>query len=69
MVYVHRDPMIEAGILDLVMRERRKANSEMDWKNRLRGYGYTLQENAGGVFVATLPHGVEVCQLPQGTLH
>jgi len=67
MVYVHRDPTVEAGVLALVMRERRHAASTRDWKNTLKSYGYGLQKTAKGAFVTTLPHGVEICRLPDGT--
>lgn len=66
MVYVHRDPTIEAGVLSLVLRERQKATSPGDWTYRLRNYGYGLSRTARGVYVTTLPHGVEVCRLPDG---
>ena len=66
MVYVHRDPTVEAGVLALVLRERRRAASLHEWKDALKTYGYGLSETAQGVFVTTLPHGVEVCRLPTG---
>lgn len=66
MVYVHSDPIVEAGVLSLVMRERQKAETALAWQERLKGYGYAVRRTAQGVFVMTLPHGVEVCRLPDG---
>lgn len=67
MVYVHSDPTIEAGVLAIVMRERQVATSPCDWKRRLQHHGYAISQTARGAFVTTLPHGVEVCRLPDGT--
>jgi len=67
MVYVHSDPTVEAGVLALVMRERRKARSTQEWKKTLKGYGYKVQKTELGAMIMTLPHGVKICALPHGT--
>lgn len=66
MVYVNSDPTVEAGVLALVMRERRRAADATEWQNALRGYGYGLRQTGAGAIVTTLPHGVEICRLPAG---
>lgn len=66
MVYVHKDPTVEAGVVALVLREKRKARSRRDWEKALQGFGYGLARTKHGTFVTTLPHGVEVCRLPGG---
>lgn len=67
MVYVHSDPTVRAGVLALVMRERKRAASTRDWQDALKSYGYSVRKTAKGAFVTTLPHGVEICRLPDGT--
>ncbi|RKF14044.1 hypothetical protein D6850_12785 [Roseovarius spongiae] len=64
MVYVHSDPTVRAGVLALVMRERHKAMSSDAWVAALQSYGYGVRKRAEGAFVTTLPHGVEICRLP-----
>ncbi len=67
MVYVHSDPTVRAGVLALVMRERQRAANPGDWVNALKSYGYGVQKRAEGAFVTTLPHGVEICRIPDST--
>jgi len=50
-------------IRSLVIRERQQALSNREWKHRLKGYGYSVDETAGGFVIKTLPHGVEVLTL------
>ncbi|WP_281968706.1 hypothetical protein [Roseovarius nanhaiticus] len=64
MVYVHKDPTIEAGVLHLVMSEMNRASNADDWHNALGRHGYALRITGADPVVTTLPHGVEVCRLP-----
>ncbi|MEB8387632.1 hypothetical protein OO012_10360 [Rhodobacteraceae bacterium KMM 6894] len=66
MVYVNPDPTAQAGVLALVLRERRRAANVEDWQNALRGYGYGVRQTGAGAVITTLPHGVEICRLPAG---
>ncbi len=66
MVYVHNDPTAQAGVLAIVMRERHRAASLTDWQNALKNHGYAVRQTDKGAYVTTLPHGVEVCRLPEG---
>jgi len=56
--------MIDASVLDLLTRERSKALSVREWKFRLAGYGYAVNDVKGAQVVTTLPHGVELGILP-----
>ena len=60
--------MIEAPVLNLLMRERAKALSPREWKFRLAGYGYAIKDVAGAQVVTTLPRGVELGVLPESVL-
>ncbi|MDX1785045.1 hypothetical protein [Roseovarius sp. ZX-A-9] len=65
MVYVHSDPNVQAGVLAFVMGERRRATSLTAWQDALKNHGYAVQKTDKGTYVTTLPHGVEVCRLPE----
>ncbi len=52
-------------IIDLVMRERASSLSPREWKHRLAGYGYAVQDTLRGQVVQKLPHGIEICVLPE----
>lgn len=56
--------MIEAGVLDLLQRERVKALSAREWKFRLMGYGYAIKDVKGAQVVTKLPQGIELGILP-----
>ncbi|TMV04946.1 hypothetical protein FGK63_17875 [Ruegeria sediminis] len=62
-VEIARDA-IEAGLLDLLQRERDKSLSAREWKFRLAGYGYAIKEVAGAQVLTKLPQGVELGVLP-----
>ncbi|MEI4196109.1 hypothetical protein [Roseovarius sp. E0-M6] len=64
MVYVHKDPTVEAGVVALLRNERGKARTREDWERALKSYGYGLNHTRENVFVTTFPHGVEICRLP-----
>ncbi len=64
MVYVHKDATVEAGVLNLVMAECRRAADAAEWHAALSRHGYALRRTEAGTIVTTLPHGVQVCRLP-----
>ncbi|MEI4262908.1 hypothetical protein [Roseovarius sp. D0-M9] len=64
MVYVHKDPTIEAGVLQLIIAEMHSARTASDWHDALGRHGYAVRQTSSGAVVTTLPHGVEVCHLP-----
>ena len=53
-------------IQSLVMRERRMAVSDREWKHRLRGYGYGIRDTDEGRVVTSLRHNTQLCALPTG---
>lgn len=52
-------------IRDFVMRERRMAVSDREWKHRLRGYGFAIRESGEGRVVTSLVNKMELCALPE----
>lgn len=50
-------------IRDVVMRERKMAVSDREWKHRLRGYGYAIRDTETGAFVTSLVRGEDLCAL------
>ena len=50
-------------IRDLVMRERKLALSDREWKHRLRGYGYAIRDTDEGRVVTSLVLGGDVMTL------
>lgn len=56
-------PETRTRIRDLVMRERRMAVSDREWKHRLRGYGYGIADTNEGRFITSLVRGTEICRL------
>ncbi len=53
-----------AKLVDFVLQERSKVLSMREWKHRLAGYGYAIDDTDHGPVIATLPHHREVCALP-----
>lgn len=51
-------------IMELVLRERRLAVSEREWRHRLRGYGYGIRDTDEGRVVTSLVRGSAICSLP-----
>ena len=51
-------------IQKIVMRERRLALSEREWKHRLRGYGFGIRDTDEGRVVTSLLHDRQLCNLP-----
>lgn len=50
-------------IRDIVMRERKFAVSDREWKHRLRGYGYAIRNTEAGAFVTSLVRDEDLCAL------
>ena len=50
-------------IRDIVMRERKMAVSDREWKHRLRGYGYAIRDTEEGRVVTSLVGGSDLCTL------
>jgi hypothetical protein len=48
----------------IVLRERRLAVSEREWKHRLRGYGYGIRDTEEGRVVTSLLNDRALCSLP-----
>ena len=68
-VFVHNDPITIARVQSFVMQERQKCLSIRELKHRLAGYGYSLKDTEAGTVVTTLPHGIEICVLPQNAAY
>lgn len=56
--------MIDASVLHILTRERAMALSVREWKFRLAGYGYAVNDVRGAQVVTTLPQGTELGVLP-----
>jgi len=63
-MFIGKDQVATAQVRDFVTVERRKSLSDREWKHRLAGYGYDLRKAGSCLKLVTLPHGVEVCDLP-----
>ena len=63
-MFVGTDQIVTTQVRDFVTCERMKSLSDREWKFRLAGYGYDLRKEPGCLKLVTLPHGVEVCDLP-----
>jgi len=50
-------------IRDVVMRERKMAVSDREWRHRLRGYGYAIRDTDKGAYVTSLLRGNDLCAL------
>ncbi|MFU1479149.1 hypothetical protein ACM25N_16105 [Roseovarius sp. C7] len=59
----------QSKVMDIVMRERRLAVSDREWKHRLRGYGYAIRDTDEGRIVASLLKGQDICGLPAHLVH
>jgi len=57
------DPAIIAQVRTLVANERQKSLSPREWKHRLAGYGYRIDETEQGQLIKKLPHGDVICTL------
>jgi hypothetical protein len=57
------DPTVVAQVRALVANERQKSLSPREWKHRLAGYGYLIQDTDGSTVIKTLRHGEAICTL------
>ncbi|GAB4289196.1 MAG: hypothetical protein Kow0058_08650 [Roseovarius sp.] len=57
------EPINSTSVRDLVMRERRLAVSEREWRHRLRGYGFAIRDSEEGRVVTSLVRGGDICVL------
>ena len=60
--------MLDAPVLELLMRERGMALSKREWQFRLAGYGYAIREDGGAQVVTSLAHGTDLGVLPVGMI-
>jgi hypothetical protein len=64
-IIVKPNAFVTKEVMQIVARERAVALSEREWKHRLAGYGYSIRDTDDGKRVLeTLPHRVELCELP-----
>lgn len=63
MALFNTDPAIAAQVRTLVTAERQKSLSPREWKHRLAGYGYLVEDTLHGEVVKTLRHGEPICML------
>jgi hypothetical protein len=65
MSMVNKNESFEAEtILSLVTQERSKALSPREWRHRLAGYGYGIENTTEGMIVTKLPFGNALCMVP-----
>lgn len=68
MSIVYKNESFEAAqILSLVTQERIKALSPREWRHRLAGYGYGIEDTSEGMIVTKLPFGNALCMVPHAT--
>lgn len=63
-IVVKSDWQTMRQVRNFVEGERRKCLSDREWRHRLAGYGYAVREEADRLMLLTLPHRVEICDLP-----
>lgn len=54
----------ESNVMEVVLRERRMAVSEREWRHRLKGYGYAIRDTDEGRVITSLLRGNALCGLP-----
>ncbi|MCX7565821.1 hypothetical protein OS189_05655 [Sulfitobacter sp. F26169L] len=65
-IIIKTDAFTTDKVMQIVTRERAVALSAREWKHRLAGYGYSIRDTDDGRHVLeTLPHQVELCELPE----
>ena len=64
MGYQPTDMARAAEIFAVVMREKALSLSDREWKHRLLGYGYRLDETREGMMVCSAARGEGLCLLP-----
>ncbi|WP_420861630.1 hypothetical protein [Algirhabdus cladophorae] len=63
MTIFNTDPLVATQVRNLVTAERQKSLSTREWKHRLAGYGYLVEDTLHGEVIKTLRHGEPVCML------
>lgn len=58
------DPVTKAQVRSLIDRDLRCATDPQDLKARLARLGYGIRATEGAAKLVTLPHGLEVMDLP-----
>jgi hypothetical protein len=58
------DPLILLHVQALIRQDLALARDDDDLARRLARHGYAFQDTRGGRKLVTLPHGVEVMDLP-----
>ncbi|MGB7242978.1 MAG: hypothetical protein WBC93_12935 [Sulfitobacter sp.] len=61
---MNTDFQLAEKIINIVIRERRLALSDREWKHRLAGYGIGIDDTNDESIIETLPHHKPVCMLP-----
>lgn len=64
MTHIQANPLILSQIMAFVAPELRRASSDLDLSERLARMGYGFRDTSRGRVLTTLPHGVEIAQLP-----
>ena len=55
----------QATILDFVIKQRAHVLSFREWKHRLAGFGFSIDQTDAGHVITTLPGHRRVCKLPE----
>lgn len=63
MHFTSNNATVVSEVRTFVMEQRKSCVSDREWKFRLRGYGYDINQTERGTVLSTLPHGVEICTL------
>ncbi|MHA6264200.1 hypothetical protein ACXYMO_13425 [Arenibacterium sp. CAU 1754] len=58
------DSILDAPLLELLREEKKKALSPREWKFRMAGFGYGIEDAGEDQIVTKLPHGTELGILP-----
>lgn len=61
---LNNDSVEATQIMSLVTEERAKALSTREWRHRLAGYGYGIEDTTDGMIVTKLPFGNALCMIP-----
>lgn len=65
MVTVGLNPLTELNVRKLIDQDLRKAQDDADLRRRLANKGYGFRDTRKGRMLITLPHGVELMNLPR----
>jgi hypothetical protein len=61
---MYRNRSEVARIVEFVASQRAMVLSKREWKHRLAGFGFSIEESDNGPVIATLPRRKVVCLLP-----